>query len=104
MQRGSREVAQVAPDYPFAETAIIDRPEYPKLSFVEESYSHDTTNWWIPNRAAVEAMLRSSGFSITAHPEEEVYMCTVSEVPWAEHHEARVPGQVQAQLGAGGRS
>ena len=104
MQRGSREVAQIEPDYPFAETAIFERPDYPKMSFVEERYSRDPTNWWIPNRAGVEAMLRSSGFSITAHPEAEVYMCTVSEIPWAEHDEAGVPAPVQAQLGAGGRS
>ena len=33
------------------------------------------TNWWIPNRACVEAMLRSAGFEILDHPEEEVFLC-----------------------------
>ena len=28
-----------------------------------------------PNRACAEAMLRSAGFAILAHPEEEVYLC-----------------------------
>jgi hypothetical protein len=39
------------------------------------------TNWWIPNRAGAEAMLRSAGFEISAHPEEEVYICHSIELP-----------------------
>ena len=42
---------------------------------MEKSFSKDPTNWFIPNRAAVEAMLRSSGFAIEQHPEREVYLC-----------------------------
>ncbi|MBV8850108.1 MAG: TIGR04290 family methyltransferase [Methylobacteriaceae bacterium] len=75
MQRGSREVNAVAEDYPFAENGIFDRPDYPKLHFVEKRYAQDPTNWFVPNRAAAEAMLRSAGFVIKAHPEEEVYIC-----------------------------
>ena len=45
------------------------------MYFVEHRYSHDPTNWWIPNRACAEAMLRSAGFEIVDHPEEEVYIC-----------------------------
>lgn len=75
MQRGSREVLPVSGDYEFSETDIFDEPGYPKLHFVEHSYCTDPTNWWLPNRACVEAMLRSSGFRVEAHPEEEVYLC-----------------------------
>jgi tRNA (mo5U34)-methyltransferase len=75
MQRGSQEVSELANDYPFAEEAIFDQPGYPRMHFVERRYSNDPTNWWIPNRACVEAMLRSAGFTITAHPETEVYLC-----------------------------
>lgn len=75
LQRGSKEVETLAPDYPFAEEAVFDRPGYPKLHFVEHDYSQDCTNWWIPNRACVEAMLRSAGFRLEAHPEPEVYLC-----------------------------
>lgn len=75
MQRGSRTVVAIDPDYDFNATAPFDDPGYPKLHFVERSYSHDGTNWWIPNRACVEAMLRSAGFQIEAHPEDEVYLC-----------------------------
>src|SRR5690348_13854362 len=75
MQRGSDEVDAVKGDYDFWETAQFGSPGYPKLHFVEQDYAGDWTNWWIPNRACAEAMLRSAGFAITAHPESEVYIC-----------------------------
>jgi len=75
MQRGSRETVPVAEDYEFNDPAPFDEPGYPKMHFIEKRYSHDETNWWVPNRACTEAMLRSSGFSIEAHPEDEVYLC-----------------------------
>lgn len=75
MQRGSRAVADVEENYEFNAPAPFDDPGYPKMHFVEHRYSHDETNWWVPNRACSEAMLRSSGFAIEAHPEEEVYVC-----------------------------
>lgn len=75
MQRGSKTVATVDKNYPFSETAIFDKEDFPRMHFVEHEYSNDWTNWWIPNRACVEAMLRSSGFDIVDHPEEEVYLC-----------------------------
>ena len=73
--RGSHEVDRLRDDYPFWETGIFERPSYPVMYFVENSYSHDPTNWWLPNRACVEAMLRSAGFEILDRPEEEVYIC-----------------------------
>jgi tRNA (mo5U34)-methyltransferase len=35
----------------------------------------------VPNRACAEAMLRSAGFQIVAHPEDEVYVCRRAERP-----------------------
>ncbi|MFC6487128.1 TIGR04290 family methyltransferase [Nitratireductor sp. GCM10026969] len=75
MQRGSDGVAQLERDYPFSEQAVFDEHTFPKLHFVEHRYCGDPTNWFIPNRAAVEGMLRSAGFAIEAHPEREVYLC-----------------------------
>ena len=75
MQRGSKEVPQLQNDYHFWETEIFDKSEFPKMFFIENSYSGDWTNWWIPNRAGMEAMLRSAGFEIAEHPEDEVYIC-----------------------------
>jgi tRNA (mo5U34)-methyltransferase len=75
MLRGSNAVDPVADDYPFAETEIFEEPGFPRLHFIERRYTGDATNWWIPNRACVEAMLRSAGFEILSHPEAEVYIC-----------------------------
>jgi len=80
MLRGSPVVYPVASDYPISETDVFSRPGYPLLHFVEREYSHDHTNWWLPNRAAAEAMLRSAGYVIEAHPEAEVYICRHAEV------------------------
>ena len=95
MQRGPSEVPAVLPDYDFNATAHFEKPGYPSLYFVEHRYAGDPTNWWIPNRACVEAMLRSAGFAITDHPEGEVYVCRRlapdkrqplydEEVPWSK--------------------
>lgn len=75
MQRGSKSVFPVEDNYPFSETEIFAKEDFPRMHFIEHHYSGDCTNWWIPNRACVEAMLRSSGFDIVDHPEEEVYIC-----------------------------
>lgn len=75
MQRGSNHVLPLADDYPFAQTDVFHESGYPKLHFIERSYAHDPTNWWVPNRSCTEAMLRSAGFGIESHPEEEVYIC-----------------------------
>ena len=75
MVRGSHEVETWEEDYPFSNTEIFERRNFPVMYFIEKSYSNDPTNWWIPNRAAVEAVLRSSGLEIEAHPEEETWIC-----------------------------
>jgi tRNA (mo5U34)-methyltransferase len=80
--RGNTEVRQLAPNYSFLETGIFEEPGYPVMHFVEHCYSNDPTNWWIPNRACVEAMLRSAGFEIRDNPEEEVYICGRRSRPW----------------------
>jgi tRNA (mo5U34)-methyltransferase len=78
MQRGSEEVYETRQDYPFAEKEIFKSYDFPAACFIEHRYSKDPTNWWIPNRSCVEAMLRSSGFKIVEHPELEVYLCRVN--------------------------
>ena len=81
MLRGSTEVEPLAEDYPFAERAIFERPGFPRLSFIERAYSHDGTNWWVPNHACAAAMLRSAGFVLIDHPEEEVFICRRTDPP-----------------------
>jgi len=81
LQRGSETVEPVQDDYEFWEKDVFERPDFPKMYFVEKRYAGDPTNWWIPNRAAVEAMLRSAGFEILAHPETEVFVCRYRSLP-----------------------
>jgi tRNA (mo5U34)-methyltransferase len=75
MQRGSKDVASLKDDYPFWNEQVFAEDGYPLMYFVEKNYAGDPTNWWIPNRACVEGMLRSSGFLIVDNPEPEVYIC-----------------------------
>jgi tRNA (mo5U34)-methyltransferase len=81
MQRGSRETVAIAEDYDFNDPAPFDEPGYPKMHFIEKRYSHDETNWWVPNAACSAAMLRSAGFQLIAHPEQEVFFCKRIELP-----------------------
>ncbi|MCB4824142.1 TIGR04290 family methyltransferase [Roseicella aerolata] len=82
MLRGAPEVLPQREDFDFWDMAPFDDPGWPKLHFVEHRYANDATNWWVPNRACVEAMLRSAGFLIEANPEEEVYLCRRVEAPY----------------------
>jgi tRNA (mo5U34)-methyltransferase len=90
LQRGSTDIAQVPENHPFyvpgthEPPAYFDEPGYPKLHFIEREYADDWTNWWVPNRACAEAMLRASGFSIETRAEDEVYICRRTEMPYAD--------------------
>ncbi|MFN2533387.1 MAG: TIGR04290 family methyltransferase [Pyrinomonadaceae bacterium] len=81
MLRGSDEVKQLKDDYSFWEEDLFADAAFPKMYFVEKRYSHDPTNWWIPNRACMEGMLRSAGFQIVDHPEAEVFICKRGDFP-----------------------
>ncbi len=59
---------------------IMDRdafrtPGWPKMSFIEHRFAGDPTNWWVPNHAGVEAMLRSTGMRVIGYPGHEMYLC-----------------------------
>ncbi|WP_132251073.1 TIGR04290 family methyltransferase [Methylobacterium segetis] len=98
MLRGSPAVERVPEDCDFWDMDQFERPGYPRLHFIEGAYAHDLTNWWIPNRAGMEAMLRASGFSIESRPEPEVYLCRCSERPYGA--EAAYPARNPTQEGA----
>ena len=84
MLRGSDQSTPVAGDYPFAERDVFMREDFPRLHFVEKRFAGDPTNWWIPNRACAEAMLRSAGFQVVMHPVPEVFVCRRSELAGPE--------------------
>ena len=75
MLRGPDNVHKLEEDYDFWDMEMFKDAGFPQMYFIEHRYSGDPTNWWIPNRAGMEAMLRSSGFDILEHPEQEVYIC-----------------------------
>ncbi|HEY8570940.1 TIGR04290 family methyltransferase [Phenylobacterium sp.] len=81
MQRGTAGEHPVRANYDFFEQDHFDDPTYPKMHFIEHEYANDWTNWWAPNEACSAAMLRSAGFQVVEHPEEEVFICRVSERP-----------------------
>lgn len=62
-------------DHPIEEREPLADPGWPKMAFIEHRFAGDPTNWWVPNHAGVEAMLRSSGLRVTARPAEEIYLC-----------------------------
>ena len=96
MQQGSKAAYDAPEDHPFHKPGTYDPPEYfddpayPKMHFIEQRFAGDWTNWWAPNRACSEAMLRAAGFTVEAHPEDEVYLCRVAPVPFAEWGAAAV--------------
>jgi tRNA (mo5U34)-methyltransferase len=87
MQRGSMQVMDVQEDYEFEETEHFFESAYPKLHFIDREYAHDWTNWWVPNRACAEAMLRASGFTVETRAEDEVYICRRAALPYADYGE-----------------
>lgn len=84
LQRGAEAVLEVPERAPFSEEAMFGAEGYPILHFVEHWYAEDWTNWWIPNRAGTEAMLRAAGFRIETRASEDVYICRAAEVPYAQ--------------------
>ncbi len=84
LQRGSAAISPVEQDYEFWDESHFDDPGYPRLHFIEHRYAHDQTNWWAPNRAASAAMLRSAGFEIVSHPEEEIFIAKRVERAYPE--------------------
>jgi tRNA (mo5U34)-methyltransferase len=54
---------------------VLRNPGWPKMAFIEHHFAGDPTNWWIPNHACVEAMLRSSGLCVITRPGHEIYLC-----------------------------
>jgi tRNA (mo5U34)-methyltransferase len=68
-------VYPVKPDYAIHDRAPLLEAGWPKMAFVEHNFSGDPTNWWVPNHAAIEAMLRSAGLRIKTRPGHEMYLC-----------------------------
>jgi tRNA (mo5U34)-methyltransferase len=55
------------------------RPGWPRMAFIEHALEEDPTNWWAPDHACVEAMIRSAGFQVRERPGHEIYVCEPDE-------------------------
>jgi tRNA (mo5U34)-methyltransferase len=69
------EVYEYTYDRGMNDREAMHEPGWPKMAFLEHRFAGDPTNWWIPNHACVEAMLRSSGLHVTMRPGHEIYLC-----------------------------
>jgi tRNA (mo5U34)-methyltransferase len=69
------EVADTPDDQDFNDRRALAEPGWPKMAFIEKKLAGDITNWWAPNHAGVEAMLRSSGLRVVGRPGHEMYVC-----------------------------
>lgn len=65
-------------DRPIEEREVFLEPGWPKMAFVERRFAGDPTNWWVPNHAAVLALLRSAGLEVVERPGHEIYACRPS--------------------------
>jgi tRNA (mo5U34)-methyltransferase len=59
-------------DLSLAQRELMSRPDWPKMAFIEHRLEGDPTNWWAPNRACIEAMLRSSDLEPFGSPGHEI--------------------------------
>jgi tRNA (mo5U34)-methyltransferase len=80
MIRGSLEARTWAKDYGFWNKQPFADPDFPCMYFIEHSYANDPTNWLIPNRGGIEAILRSAGLNLVDHPEAETWICEPKNV------------------------
>ncbi len=58
---------------------VLMHPGWPKMAFIEHRFAGDPTNWWLPNHAGIEAMLRSAGLHVRARAGHEIYVCAPNE-------------------------
>jgi tRNA (mo5U34)-methyltransferase len=66
---------QAPADLPIDDREQLTHAGWPAMAFVEHELAGDPTNWWAPNAACVEAMLRSCGLEIRAMPGHEIWLC-----------------------------
>ena len=97
------EVYETEPDLPLDmhtdRRELLREPGWPTMAFIEHKFAGDPTNWWVPNHAGVEAILRSAGMRVTARPGHELYICE----PDPEHPSSAVTWNAAELLAATGR-
>jgi tRNA (mo5U34)-methyltransferase len=85
------------PDLPIDERERLTGPGWPRAAFIEQRLAGDPTNWWAPDDACVQAMLRSAGLRPTAAPGHEIYVCERGSE--SEHERAARLAELRAAAG-----
>lgn len=80
------ETVPVPDNIPFHGRAIMQQDGFPKMAFIEHKLADDVTNWWAPNHACIEAMLRSCGLQVMEKPGHEIYICAPDPTQAAASH------------------
>ncbi|HLV01793.1 MAG TPA: TIGR04290 family methyltransferase [Acidobacteriota bacterium] len=70
-----QEIQQIREDFDLDELPLLAQPGWPRLALIEKRMAGDPTNWWIPNTAAVEALLRCAGFRVIDRPGDDMWIC-----------------------------
>ena len=89
-------------DFGLHERERLTLPGWPTMAFIERRLAGDPTNWWIPNHAAVEAMLQSCSLRVVQRPGDELYVC--EPAPGCQREVAGLPKKEWPQawgVGAG---
>lgn len=68
-------------DLPFDARETLLEPGWPKMAFLEHRFADDPTNWWAPNDACVEAMLRSCALDVVERPGYQLWVCRPRGLP-----------------------
>lgn len=79
MTTPGEEVFPAQANYQLHERHVLNEPGWPKMALIEHRIADDPTNWWSPNHAAVEALLRSAGFHEVHRIAHEIYSCVAAE-------------------------
>lgn len=66
-------------DHDIYDRDVFLEPGWPLMAFIENRFAGDPTNWWAPNHAAIEAILRTCGMRVVARPGTEIYVCEPDE-------------------------
>jgi tRNA (mo5U34)-methyltransferase len=91
-------------DQDFNDRGPLTAPGWPKMAFIEKKLAGDITNWWAPNHAAVEAMLRSSGLQVIGRPGHEFYLCEPADPTGARAARIWEDEELRAATGHGAQS
>ena len=73
------QVVETPDDFDINDRKRMQEDGWPKMAFIEKRMAGDITNWWAPNRACIEAMMRSCGFRVKERPGHELYILEVDE-------------------------